>query len=37
MKMDSGNHWMWVFVSAAYTLFVIRKNRGKKVLEEVLG
>jgi len=28
---------MWAFVSAAYTLFVIRKRRGKKVLEEVLG
>ena len=37
VKVDGVNYWLWVFVTAAYTLFVIRKSRGKKVLDEVLG
>ena len=37
VKVDGKNYWIWVFVAAACTLLVIRKSRGKKVLEQVLG
>jgi hypothetical protein len=37
MRVDGVNHWIWTFVTDNCTLFVIRKSRGKQVLEEVLG
>lgn len=36
-KVDGVNHWLWVFTTETDTFFVIRKSRGKKVLDEVLG
>jgi transposase len=37
VKVDGKNYWLWVFVAATCTFFVVRKSRSKKVLEEVLG
>ena len=37
MKVDGKNWWVWTFVTKTDVLYVIRKSRGKKVLEEVLG
>jgi transposase len=36
-KVDGVNHWLWVFTTETDTWFAIRKSRGKKVLDEVLG
>jgi transposase len=36
-KVDGKRHWLWVFTTKNQTLFVIRKSRGKNVLEQVLG
>ena len=36
-KVDGVKHWLWVFTTETDTFFVIRKSRGKKVLDEVLG
>ena len=36
-KVDGVNHWLWVFTTGTDTFFAIRKSRGKKVLDEVLG
>jgi transposase len=36
-KVDGVNHWLWVFTTETDTFFAIRKSRGKKVLDEVLG
>ena len=36
-KVDGKNHWLWVFTTETETFFAIRKSRGKKVLDEVLG
>jgi len=36
-KVDGVNHWLWVFTTQTDTFFAIRKSRGKKVLDEVLG
>jgi hypothetical protein len=36
VRVDGVNHWIWTFVVDSCRLFVIRKSRGKKVLEEVL-
>jgi len=36
-RMDGRRHWIWVFATLTDTLIVVRKSRGKKVLEEVLG
>jgi transposase len=36
-KVDGKNYWLWVFTSETETFFAIRKSRGKKVLDEVLG
>lgn len=36
-KVDGIKQWLWTFATAAATFFVIRKSRGKKVLDEVLG
>jgi transposase len=36
-KVDGVNHWLWVFTTETDTFFTIRKSRGKKVLDEVLG
>ena len=37
IKVDGVKFWLWTFVTKNVTLYVIRKNRGKRVLEEVLG
>jgi transposase len=36
-RVDGRRHWIWVFATLTDTLIVVRKRRGKKVLEEVLG
>jgi len=36
-RVDGENRWLWTFVSKEATLFLTRKNRGKKVVVEVLG
>ena len=36
-KVDGVNYWLWVFTTQTDTFFAIRKSRGKKVLDEVLG
>jgi transposase len=35
--VDGTNHWIWDFVTNSGTLIAIRKTKGKKVLEEILG
>jgi transposase len=37
VRVDGRRCWIWVFTTETCTLIVIRKSRGKKVLEEVLG
>jgi len=36
-KLKGETWWLWTFVSEHDTLFVIRKSRAKKVIEEILG
>lgn len=36
-KLKGETWWLWTFVSEHDTLFVIRKSRSKKVIEEILG
>jgi len=35
--VDRENRWLWTFLAKEATLFLTRKNRGKKVVVEVLG
>ena len=37
IKVDGKTYWLWTFVTEQETLFVIRKSRSKKVVEEILG
>lgn len=37
LKIDGKRAWLWVFVAASCTLFVVSNSRGKKVLLQVLG
>jgi len=37
LKVDGQNYWIWIFVAGTESLAVIRKSRGGKVLENVLG
>ena len=37
VRVDGRRYWIWVFTTQTDVLIVIRKSRGKKVLEEVLG
>lgn len=37
MRVGGLNFYLWVFTSKDVTLYVIRKSRGKDVVEEVLG
>jgi len=37
IKVDGKTYWIWTFVTKTDTFYVVRKSRGKKVLEEVLG
>jgi len=37
MRVDGLNFYLWVFTTKKHTLYVIRKNRAKGVIEEVLG
>jgi len=36
-KLNGDTWWLWTFVTENNVLFVIRKSRAKKVVEEVLG
>jgi len=36
-KVDGRKYWLWCFTTDLDTLVVVRKTRGKKVIEEVLG
>jgi len=36
-RVNSENRWLWTFVSKEATLFLTRRNRGAKVVAEVLG
>lgn len=36
-KLNGQTWWLWVFVSENAVLFVIRKSRNEKVIEEILG
>jgi transposase len=36
-KVDGTRHWLWCFTTDTDTLAVVRKSRGKRVLEETLG
>lgn len=37
IKVNGITYWLWTFVTEKETLFVIRKSRAKKVIEEILG
>jgi len=37
LKVNGITYWLWTFVTEKETLFVIRKSRAKKVIEEILG
>jgi len=37
MRVDGLNFHLWVFTTQKATLYLIRKSRGKEVIEEVLG
>lgn len=37
VKVDGKRYWLWTFVTKTDMFYVIRKSRGKKVLDEVLG
>lgn len=37
IKVDGANFWIWCFVTDSATLFVIRKSKSLRVLEEILG
>lgn len=36
-KMQGKQWWTWIFTTLTHTLFLIRKSRGQKPIEEVLG
>ena len=36
-RVDGRRFWIWVFTTETDVLIVVRKSRGKRVLEEVLG
>jgi len=37
MRVDGVTFWLWTFATEQETVFVIRKSRAKKVVEEILG
>ena len=37
MRISGMNFWIWIFAAKDAVLCVIRKNRGKKVVKEILG
>lgn len=37
LRVNGLTYWLWTFVTDKETLFVIRKSRAKKVIEEILG
>lgn len=37
IKIDGKTYYIWTFATEKETLFVIRKSRAKKVIEEILG
>lgn len=37
IKIDGENNWLWTFSGKNITVYVIRKSRGHKVVEEILG
>ena len=36
-KVDGVQYWLWTFVTESETLFVIRRSRNRKVIQEILG
>jgi transposase len=36
-RIDGQNHWLWVFVTAVVTLYLISRSRGSKVPKALLG
>lgn len=37
IRVNGTNYWIWTFVTAKDNLCIVRKSRGRKVVEEVLG
>ena len=37
VRVDGRRYWIWVFATETDVLIVVRKSRGRKVLEEALG
>lgn len=37
IRVNGVTYWLWTFVTANETIFIIRKSRAKKVIEEMLG
>lgn len=37
ISVNGSNHWIWVFCNKVMSLFKIKKERGGKIVEEVLG
>ena len=37
IRINGVTYWLWTFTTAKLTLYVVRKSRGRNVLEEVLG
>jgi len=37
LRVDGEKHWIWAFTTENETLIAIRRSRGKRVLEEILG
>jgi transposase len=37
LKVDGVGHWIWSFTAGTDTIVAVRRSRGKKVLEEILG
>jgi len=37
VKVDGKTYWIWIFLTETDILIAIRKSRGKRVLEEILG
>ncbi len=36
-KLNGKEHWLWVFMSFTHVLFLLRKKRDKKTIEEAVG
>lgn len=36
-RIDGKNNWLWIFINKEFALYVVRKRRSSKILNEVLG